>query len=394
VLGDAETGHFGGGWEHDSYSDNISVLYNFNYTMCVTYGYCADGIYSTYYDWPTIVGSGDPYLYTAHFWLAYWGGSLSSLDTYEDYFTNSPGGYVLTSWQYSTDTCYTTFSHVRALGIDASPQIPSADKWTNYHPDQVCTSVTGFARTADSGGYWMVNPDGGLFNFGDAAFDGSLATNGTVPNASIVSISASPDGGGYWVVGGDGGVFNFGDALYEGGCPGLSGGCDAATVAIAADPASAHTAYWTLTSVGSIYTWGGAPYYGSNPTGYTGSFVAMAPTPDGGGYWLVDSTGQIYTYGDARYFGGSPSGYSGSFVAMAATSDGGGYWLLDSTGQIYTYGDAPYYGNAPNTYVGHFIGMGATGTKAGYWLVDSCAQIYNFNNAPYAGGVVAVPGYC
>lgn len=391
LFADVETG-LGADWEYDSQANNQTVVYSFESEMCGAYGYCSDGIYSTEGMFQQIFGTGNPNLGTHNFWLSSWGPSLSQLNSQEDYFVNY--GYTIVSWQYTDDHCYTTFSHARALGRDASPSPADADKWTNSHPDQVCMSVTGFARTTSSTGYWMVTPEGGVFNFGNAAFDGSLATNGTIPNASIDGIAATPDGGGYWVVGADGGVFNFGSALYEGGCPGLPNKCNATTVAISADPASSHTAYWTMTAVGSIYTWGGAPYYGGSPTGYTGTFVAMAPTPDGGGYWLVDSTGQIYNYGDARYLGGSPSGYSGSFVGMSATPDGGGYWLVDSTGQIYTYGDAPYYGNAPNTYTGHFVGMGATGSGNGYWLLDSCAQVYTFNGAPYEGGVVAVPGYC
>ncbi|MGH8996390.1 MAG: hypothetical protein ACRDYB_10240, partial [Acidimicrobiales bacterium] len=204
-----------------------------------------------------IVGPGDPYLYTSHFWLSSYGPSLAQLNAQEDYFTNSPGGYSIVSWQYATDGCQTKFSQARALGYDASPQIPSADKWTNSRPDEVCTSVTGVARTPDSAGYWQSNPNGGVFNFGDAAFDGSLATTGDIPNAPIVGVAPTPDGGGYWLVGSDGGIYTFGNAGFYG-------------------------------------SEGGKPL--------NAPVVDMADTSDGGGYWLVAADGGIFTFGNATYY--------------------------------------------------------------------------------------------
>jgi hypothetical protein len=74
--------------------------------------------------------------------------------------------------------------------------------------------IVGITATPDGGGYWLVAADGGVFTFGDAAFEGSLG-NLTL-NAPIVGITATPDGGGYWLVAADGGVFTFGDAAFEG----------------------------------------------------------------------------------------------------------------------------------------------------------------------------------
>jgi hypothetical protein len=64
------------------------------------------------------------------------------------------------------------------------------------------------------GGYWLVASDGGIFSYGDAAFEGS--TGGIVLNQPIVGIAATRDGGGYWLIAADGGLFNFGDALFSG----------------------------------------------------------------------------------------------------------------------------------------------------------------------------------
>jgi acetyl esterase/lipase len=74
--------------------------------------------------------------------------------------------------------------------------------------------VVGLASTWDSAGYWEVASDGGVFSFGDAGFYGSMGA--THLDAPIVGIAATPDGGGYWLAASDGGVFSFGDAGFYG----------------------------------------------------------------------------------------------------------------------------------------------------------------------------------
>ena len=66
--------------------------------------------------------------------------------------------------------------------------------------------VVGMADTPSSNGYWLVASDGGIFNYGDAGFFGSMG--GRHLNKPIVGIAASPDGGGYWMVASDGGIFS------------------------------------------------------------------------------------------------------------------------------------------------------------------------------------------
>ena len=63
-------------------------------------------------------------------------------------------------------------------------------------------------RTAT--GYVMGASDGGIFNFGNAGFFGSMG--GTPLNKPVVGIAATPDGKGYWEVASDGGIFSFGNA--------------------------------------------------------------------------------------------------------------------------------------------------------------------------------------
>jgi hypothetical protein len=71
--------------------------------------------------------------------------------------------------------------------------------------------VVGIAATPDGQGYWLVAGDGGIFAFGNAAFEGSMG--GTVLNAPITGISVTPTGA-YRMVATDGGVFAFGGAPF------------------------------------------------------------------------------------------------------------------------------------------------------------------------------------
>ena len=105
--------------------------------------------------------------------------------------------------------------------------------------------VVGIAATPDGRGYWLVAADGGVFNFGDAAFSGSMG--GEHLNAPVVGIAAS-GGGGYWLVASDGGVFNFGNAGFFGSTGGQR---------------------------------------------LNAPVAGIAATPDGGGYWLAGSDGGL-----------------------------------------------------------------------------------------------------
>lgn len=120
VLGDVETGT-GEDWSGDSMANNQEVIYGFNYELCTAYNYCSDGVYANLNDWESVITTSDPYLYTNHFWLASWGPSQSQLNSQEDFFTTSPGGYSIFSWQYATDNCQMTYG--TAPGPRQSPEI-------------------------------------------------------------------------------------------------------------------------------------------------------------------------------------------------------------------------------------------------------------------------------
>ncbi len=70
------------------------------------------------------------------------------------------------------------------------------------------------ASTPDGLGYWLVASDGGIFDYGDASFYGSMG--GKPLNEPMVAIEPTGDGLGYWTIASDGGVFSFGDATFLG----------------------------------------------------------------------------------------------------------------------------------------------------------------------------------
>jgi hypothetical protein len=229
--------------------------------------------------------------------------------------------------------------------------------------------VVGITPTKDEGGYWLVASDGGIFAFGDSGFFGSipgigLAPAGTVSgkhlNAPIVGMVPSYDGGGYFMVASDGGVFAFGDAAFEGSCPGLAGGCSGAAVGVAPD-ASGH-GYWLVTTTGHVYTFGDAASFGA-PGPQGSAITSIVRTPDGGGYWVLDAAGSVFAFGDAPFLGGLPSGAAGGSNPAAAiftTSDGGGYWVATALGKVYDFGDAPSDGDISGTKLNGSI-IAATG---------------------------------
>ncbi len=119
--------------------------------------------------------------------------------------------------------------------------------------DDLGSGVIGIAASSSGRGYLLATGNGGVFNFGDARFHGSIAAWNKV---QVVAIVETGNGGGYWLASNTGRLFNFGDAGFYGSAGGL-----------------------TLTT----------------------PIVAMAATPDGRGYWLVASGGRVFHYGNAHF---------------------------------------------------------------------------------------------
>jgi len=207
------------------------------------------------------------------------------------------------------------------------------------------------------GGYWLSAADGGVFSFGNAAFEGSMGA--THLNAPVVGMAGTPDGGGYWLVAADGGVFSFGDAGFHGSMGAVR--LNSPVVGIAP---TAGAGYWMVAGDGGIFAFGDAGFHGSmGATHLNAPVVGMAPTPDGGGYWLVAADGGVFSFGDAGFEGSLPGvGVHATATGILPTHTGSGYLILTTAGEAVDFGDAPQFGDVSTSvtgWSGHLVG-GAT----------------------------------
>ncbi|MEX6430478.1 MAG: hypothetical protein ACYCWN_03790 [Ferrimicrobium sp.] len=293
--------------------------------------------------------------------------------------------------------------------------------------------IAAIAASPSGNGYLVAAQDGGIFNFGDAPFEGNTYTDGLTGlsgahplAAPIVGMATNSTGNGYWLVAKDGGVFNFGGAHFYGstytyGITGLSGAHPLAAPIVGMAPSPSGNGYWLVAADGGVFDFGNAKFYGSTYTyGITGlsgahplaaPIVAMVPTPNGGGYWLVAADGGVFDFGNAKFYGSTYSkGYTGlggshplngRIVGAVATPNGTGYWLVSSTGTVYNFGSAPNEGDvASKGYTGlggshplpaPIVSMTADPSGNGYWLVGSDGTVYNFGSAPNEGDVPGLP---
>jgi hypothetical protein len=194
----------------------------------------------------------------------------------------------------------------------------------------------------------------------------------------------------YWLVASDGGIFTFGGAPFYGSAGNIP--LNRPVVGMAATPNSA--GYWLVASDGGVFTYGNAPFYGS-----TGNLrlnqpvVGMAAAPDGSGYWMVAADGGVFTFGNVA-FHGSMGGtrLNQPVVGMAPTPDGGGYWLVAADGGIFSFGDAQFYGSTGGIHLNKpIVGMTATPSGHGYWFTASDGGVFTFGDAQFFGSLGNVP---
>jgi len=70
------------------------------------------------------------------------------------------------------------------------------------------------ASTSTGLGYWELASDGGIYNYGDATYVGSM--RGHHLDAPVVGLARAGYGAGYYEVASDGGIFAFGTATFSG----------------------------------------------------------------------------------------------------------------------------------------------------------------------------------
>jgi len=151
--------------------------------------------------------------------------------------------------------------------------------------------ITAIVSTPTGNGYWLIAKDGGVFDFGNAPFLGSTYTygltglSGSKPlDAPVIGAIATPSGQGYYMVAADGGVFDFGDAHFEGsaydlGYTGLGGKnpLPAPVSSLMVNPNG--SGYYALCKNGTILAIGGAPSIPAIKTPGTQLVGIMPATP-------------------------------------------------------------------------------------------------------------------
>ena len=169
--------------------------------------------------------------------------------------------------------------------------------------------AVGLAPTPTGKGYWIADASGQVFAFGDAAAHGSLRPGRLPPGTRIVAIEAAPGGTGYWLVASNGALFAFGKAP---ALPSVTG-----EAVVAAADASRGAGLYLITRSGSLLGIGSATLHGQ-PASSPSPVIGLAPTPNGGGYWLLRADGAVLRFGDAQPEGGPAPSPSVHAVAIAA----------------------------------------------------------------------------
>ena len=242
----------------------------------------------------------------------------------------------------------------------------------------------GVAPAHPVNGYWEGASDGGIFTFGGAPFQGSMAAHPL--NQPIVGLASNRGGGGYWLVAHDGGIFAFGSATFFGSAGGIH--LNSPIVGMASTPSG--RGYWLVARDGGIFTYGDAGFYGSaGAIRLNAPVVGMAATPTGRGYWLVAADGGIFSYGDARFAGSMGAQHLNSpIVGIAAAPSGSGYWMVAGDGGIFSFGAIPYFGSMGNVPLAQpIVGMLPTPTGQGYWMVAADGGLFSFGDAPFDGSM-------
>ena len=219
-----------------------------------------------------------------------------------------------------------------------------------------------------------------IITIGNAPNYGSLVSLGIRPNEPVLGLASDADGLGYWMVASDGGIFSFGGAPFYGSMGGTP--LNQPMVGMAARHGGG---YWLFAADGGVFSFGGAPFYGSmGGHRLNAPVVAMVATPSGAGYLLIAADGGVFAFGEAKFLGSTGSNPPPSPIAGAAVlPDGSGYWLYTRTGQVIAFGAAlTNLGDlTPYTLSQPVVGMAATFDGKGYWLAQADGQVWKFGDA-------------
>ncbi|MEM9712076.1 MAG: fibronectin type III domain-containing protein, partial [Actinomycetota bacterium] len=233
-------------------------------------------------------------------------------------------------------------------------------------------------------GYWMVEQDGAVYEFGSAQEIRSVA------ETDVVSVATDRTGTGLWLLRADGAVVTRDGAEHFGDADLAILDPEEAVTSIAVRPAG--DGYWVFTDRGRVQAFGAAASFGDmTDVVLNGSIVASTSTASGGGYWMVGSDGGIFSFGDAE-FHGSTGGLTLNepVVGIAPDPDGVGYWLVAADGGIFAF-EAEFRGSVPGALAeGTVLNAPVIGALAfgdGYLMVASDGGIFNFSGEEFFGSL-------
>jgi peptidoglycan/xylan/chitin deacetylase (PgdA/CDA1 family) len=220
-----------------------------------------------------------------------------------------------------------------------------------------------------------------VYGFGNAPVSGAPATT----QQRFTGLAAEPALGGYWLSGSEGGIFSYAGAPFFGSLPGLGITPASPVAALAASPTG--NGYWMTGSDGGVFTFGDAGFFGSmGAKPLNRPVVGMAATPDGKGYWEVGSDGGVFAFGNAGFFGSmGAKPLNQPVVGIAATPDGLGYWEVATDGGVFAFGDAAFHGSMGGTPLNRPVtGLASDAATGGYRMVSTDGGVFAFD-APFYG---------
>ncbi|MGH9081035.1 MAG: hypothetical protein ACRDYE_13375 [Acidimicrobiales bacterium] len=280
------------------------------------------------------------------------------------------------------------------IGVPGAPEVPTnAYLWfqtlpgastpipgpvqTNCVTHMAPGSVTGSTAVDDGSGYYETDAQGDVAAFGGATCYGAMT--GHPLNQPIVGMAVDRNTGGYWLVASDGGVFSFNAPFY-----GSTGALRLNQPVVGMATTLNGSGYWLVASDGGVFSFN-APFQGS-----TGNLrlnkpvVGMGLDRATGGYWLVASDGGVFSF-NAPFHGSTGNiRLNQPVVGIAPVSDGSGYRLVASDGGVFDF-DTPFYGSTGDIRLNRPVIAGLNNNSYdGYWLVASDGGVFTFG-PPGAG---------
>ncbi len=293
-------------------------------------------------------------------------------------------------------------------GIAPTSGSPSGGETVTLVGTNLC-DTTGVLFGTNHGTSVSVNSSCTTLTVVDPAGTGTVpVTVETAAGNVVAPIEFTYIGSGYWMASSNGSVYSFGGAKFYGSLPSIGVTPSSPIVAMADTPD--HQGYWLFAADGGVFAFGNAKFYGSvpgvlGPEGRTLNkpIVAAEAMPNGQGYRLFASDGGVFDFGDAAFVGSLPCSAPGSPGGLcivpnkpieSAASDplGQGYWLVGGDGGVYALGDTPFFGSlGAQSISSTIVSMASTPNGAGYWVYGANGSVSPYGNAASYGSMLGRP---